>query len=49
MFVDVSMYLAFGSLDDVNMKESELTIYEITGVQNTPSKSSRVVVAEATR
>ena len=40
LFVDVSMYLAFGSLDDVNMKESELTIYKITGVQNTLSKSS---------
>ena len=42
------MYLAFGSLDNVNRKESELKIYEITGVQNTPSKISRVGVAKAT-
>ena len=30
----------FGSLDDVNMKGSELLIIEITGVKNTPSKIS---------
>ena len=40
LFVDDCMYLAFRSLDDVNMKESELTIYEFTWAQNTLSKSS---------
>ena len=30
------MYLAFRSLDDVNMKESELTIYEFTWAQKHP-------------
>ena len=36
LFVDDCMYLAFRSLDDVNMKESELTIYEFTWAQKHP-------------